>query len=84
MTDRYWAIYVRVSTRHQAEDGFSLDDQRDKLTAYAEDREWNYQIYEDAGVSGETLDGRPGMVELLAAVESEEIAGVCSWWTNPD
>ena len=71
-----WAIYVRVSTRHQAEEGFSLDDQRETLTAYADDRSWDHKVFEDPGVSGETLDGRPGMVALLDAADRGEIVGV--------
>jgi len=39
------ALYLRVSTRHQADDGFSLDEQREALTALATEeavawREW--------------------------------------------
>ena len=63
------AAYLRVSTRHQAEDGFSLDDQRTTLTTIAAARGWNITIYEDAGLSGETIEGRPGMMALLAAVD---------------
>ena len=66
------AIYLRVSTRHQAEDGFSLDDQRTTLTALAASRGWETTIYEDAGLSGESIEGRPGMVALLAAVARSE------------
>jgi site-specific DNA recombinase len=71
-----WAIYIRVSTRHQAEDGFSLEDQREKLTAYADQRGWDYVVYEDPGISGETLDQRAGLVALLDAVDKGDIAGV--------
>ncbi|MEX1208665.1 MAG: recombinase family protein [Acidimicrobiia bacterium] len=66
------AIYLRVSTRHQADDGFSLDDQRTNLTALAHTRGWPVTIYEDAGLSGETIDNRPGMLALLAAVDRAE------------
>jgi site-specific DNA recombinase len=66
------AIYLRVSTRHQAEDGFSLDDQRTNLTTLAAARGWDTTIYEDAGLSGESIEGRPGMVALLAAVGRSE------------
>lgn len=66
------AIYLRVSTRHQAEDGFSLDDQRATLTNLAASRGWTHTVYEDAGISGETLEERPGMLALLAAVDRGE------------
>ena len=63
------AVYLRVSTRHQAEDGFSLEDQRGTLTALAATRGWDHTVYEDAGLSGESIEGRPGMVSLLAALD---------------
>ncbi len=67
--ERHAAIYVRVSTRHQAEEGFSLEDQRDKLMAYANQRGWSVELFEDAGVSGEKLDERPGLGRLLRGVD---------------
>jgi DNA invertase Pin-like site-specific DNA recombinase len=63
------AIYIRVSTRHQAEDGFSLADQRANLTALAHARGWGHTIYEDPGLSGEAIENRPGMLALLAAID---------------
>jgi DNA invertase Pin-like site-specific DNA recombinase len=70
---RRCAIYTRVSTSHQAEHGFSLEDQRRRLTAHAETMGWTWTIYEDPGRSGETLEGRPGMMELLSAVDRGEV-----------
>src|SRR5205809_968283 len=58
------ALYVRVSTEAQTEK-FSLPAQRRILTEYAERQKWEYEIYEDAGISGETLDARPAMQRLL-------------------
>ena len=71
-----WAIYIRVSTRHQAEKGFSLEDQRERLIACAAERGWSYQVFEDAGESGENLEERPGLVHLLKLAEAGEITGV--------
>lgn len=71
-----WAIYVRVSTRHQAEKGFSLQDQRERLTVFAEEKGWTYQIFEDAGESGEQLDQRPGLVAMLDMADTNRVAGV--------
>ena len=70
-----WAIYIRVSTRHQAEKGFSLEDQRERLIAYAVERGWSYQVFEDAGVSGETLIERPALVSMLEMAEAGELEG---------
>lgn len=58
------AIYRRVSTTQQI-DGFSLQDQFDKLSGLAESNGWTWIDFEDAGRSGETLD-RPALAELLS------------------
>lgn len=71
-----WGIYVRVSTRHQAEEGFSLQDQRDRLTEFAKDRGWSFRVFDDAGESGESLEGRPGLVRLLDLADSGAIEGI--------
>ncbi len=76
MTKPTWAIYVRVSTRKQANEGFSLKDQRETLVAYADQRGWDWQLFDDPGISGEKLDDRPGLIELLGAVENGNIEGV--------
>jgi DNA invertase Pin-like site-specific DNA recombinase len=47
------AIYTRVSTEDQAQEGFSLPAQRERLKAYCEAQGWNiYRIFEDDGYSG--------------------------------
>jgi len=58
------ALYVRVSTPDQAE-RWSLPAQRRALVEFAERQGWAYEIYEDAGISGETIDARPAMLRLL-------------------
>lgn len=58
------ALYVRVSTEAQAE-RWSLPAQRRALVEFCERQGWTYELYEDAGISGETLDARPAMVRLL-------------------
>jgi site-specific DNA recombinase len=66
------ALYVRVSTEAQTEK-FSLPAQRRILTEYAERQKWEYEIYEDAGISGETLDARPAMQRLLWDVDAGRV-----------
>ena len=34
------AIYVRVSTTNQAEEGYSIDEQKDKLISYCKIKDW--------------------------------------------
>ncbi len=62
-------LYVRVSTEGQTEK-FGLPAQRRILTEFAERQGWQHEIYEDAGISGETLDARPAMLKLLKDAEA--------------
>lgn len=60
------AIYVRVSTLEQAEEGYSVDEQINKLEKYSEIKEWSvYETYVDPGYTGSNID-RPGMQRLIA------------------
>jgi site-specific DNA recombinase len=58
------ALYLRVSTSDQV-DRYSLPAQRRALVDYCERHGWDYTVYEDPGISGETLDARPAMLRLL-------------------
>lgn len=59
------AIYVRVSTTSQAEEGYSIDEQRDKLEAYCKIKDWSvYKVYTDGGFSGSNTD-RPALESLI-------------------
>ena len=63
------AIYTRVSTDMQV-DGFSLDEQTDKLMDYIERHKLElFRIYTDPGVSAKDLN-RPGIKELLRDFEA--------------
>ncbi|HEM2987983.1 TPA: recombinase family protein [Streptococcus suis] len=58
------AIYVRVSTKGQAEEGYSIDEQIAMLTSYCSIHKWTvYETYVDAGFSGATID-RPALSKL--------------------
>lgn len=58
------AIYVRVSTKGQAEEGYSIDEQIALLTSYCSIHKWKiYDTYIDAGVSGATIE-RPELSRL--------------------
>lgn len=64
--------YVRVSTEQQANDGVSLEAQREKIQMFA--RLYDYElvaIVEDAGASAKTLV-RDGLTEVLARLEDGE------------
>ena len=72
------AIYTRVSTEDQAAKDFSsLDAQREAAEAYVLSQRadgWGVlpDRYDDAGISGATLD-RPAVKRLLADVETGRI-----------
>lgn len=59
------AIYVRVSTTNQAEEGYSIEEQKDKLTSYCNIKDWYvYNIYVDGGFSGSNTE-RPALEQLI-------------------
>ncbi|MDN5357072.1 MAG: recombinase family protein [Candidatus Methanomethylophilaceae archaeon] len=59
------AIYVRVSTDEQAQDGYSLDAQREMLTNYCISQGWDIaKFYEDDGYSGRTVK-RPAYAKMI-------------------
>lgn len=67
------ALYIRVSTQEQANEGYSVGEQTDRLKKYAEAMRWSVsKIYVDPGFSGGNTD-RPGLKELIKAVESGTI-----------
>ena len=70
------AIYIRVSTDMQAEEGYSLDFQKEKLIMYCELHDLGeYEIYEDGGWSGSNIE-RPGIQRLIKDVEQGKISYV--------
>jgi site-specific DNA recombinase len=65
--------YTRMSTEEQARDGVNLGAQEDKIHAYAVMKDWTLtELIRDTGRSAKTLK-RPGMVRLLALVETEQV-----------
>lgn len=70
------AIYVRVSTNSQAEEGYSLDEQVDKLKKYCEVKGWTvYNVYRDSGFSGSNIE-RPALSKLISDVKSHKVDNV--------
>lgn len=70
------ALYVRVSTERQVEEGFSLDAQAKRLGAYCQAQGWEVDgarhIYVDAGISGKTTD-RAAFQAMMKAARNGEI-----------
>ena len=68
--------YIRVSTDEQAESGYSLDLQRERIAAQIAAKGWDlFKVYEDAGQSGGSLD-RPALQEMLADIDAGNIQAV--------
>ncbi len=71
--------YCRVSTEEQAEEGYSIEGQSDKLRAYSLARDLGeVVVIADPGLSGKDMK-RPGLQELLAAVEARHVSHVLVW-----
>lgn len=77
------AIYCRVSTVEQAEEGYSIDEQNLKIREYCE-REGHeiYNLYEDRGISGKNITNRPGIKQLLHDATENKFDLVIVWKLN--
>lgn len=70
------AIYIRVSTDAQFEEGYSVDAQKEQLTAYCVSKGLKtYDYYIDGGWSGSNIE-RPEMERLMRDVKKGEISHV--------
>lgn len=81
------AIYLRVSTDRQVQDGYGLDAQRTQLLAYCQGQGWPVKeehIFVDAGVSGKSTDraafqamrqaAAAGAISRIVALKIDRIA----------
>lgn len=65
------ALYVRVSTTSQLEEGYSIEEQKAKLESYCDIKDWHiYKIYTDGGFSGSTTE-RPALEQLIQDANSK-------------
>ena len=63
------AVYVRVSTEEQAETGYSIEAQKEKLSAFCVSQDFQLQrIYSDEGFSGKDTK-RPQLQQMLRDAE---------------
>ena len=70
-------IYVRVSTEEQAQEGFSVRGQTEKLKSYALLKDWDiYDIYSDEGISGKNIVDRPAINRLIDDIEAGNVNNV--------
>lgn len=70
------AIYIRVSTDAQFEEGYSVDAQKEQLTAYCISKGIkHYKFYIDGGWSGSNID-RPELQKLIKEIKEDKISHV--------
>jgi len=63
------ALYCRVSTDEQAQQGYSIENQRERLEAYCRSQGWtDYQFYIDDGFTGTNMD-RPALKRMIRHIE---------------
>lgn len=62
--------YVRVSTEQQASEGVSLEAQRAKIEHWCKANDYELvNVYVDAGISGKSMDKRPGLLDPLKSLK---------------
>lgn len=77
------AIYTRVSTQEQAEEGYSIDEQYRLLEEECIKQGYYLEKhYSDRGISGKDIKHRPALQELLKDAEEGKFDMVISWKIN--
>lgn len=73
------ALYARVSTTEQAQNGYSIAEQQDRLKSYCQAMDWkSYKVYVDPGFSGASMV-RPALQRLIQDVENGKVEKVIVW-----
>lgn len=63
-------VYVRVSTNRQAEEGYSISQQIERLEKYCDAMGWQLvKVYTDDGYSGGSLE-RPAMEQMIKEIKN--------------
>lgn len=77
------AVYARVSTMEQAEEGYSIDEQTRVLREWCEREGYIvYKEYVDRGKSGKNIKGRPALQQLLSDAQQKTFDVVLVWKMN--
>ncbi len=70
------ALYIRVSTDAQAEEGYSIEAQQEMLEGYCKSKQISdYEFYIDGGFSGSNIE-RPQMQRLIEDIKEGKIKTV--------
>lgn len=76
MPRKITALYIRVSTDSQFEEGYSVDAQKQKLEQWCQLKDINnYEFYIDGGWSGSNID-RPRIKDLIQDISNNKIESV--------
>lgn len=70
------ALYTRVSTQEQASKGVSLENQLERGIRKAQSLGLEWQHFEDAGISGGTIEDRPSLKRLLEEIGTKKITHI--------
>lgn len=66
------ALYTRVSTIQQVEEGFSLEAQKEHLLKYSDNNNYQvYKVYEELGRSGKNIN-RPAFQEMMQDMRNKK------------
>ncbi|WP_436664022.1 recombinase family protein [Alicyclobacillus acidoterrestris] len=77
------AIYARVSTEEQAEEGFSIQAQLETLRGYAQQHHYIiHHEYVDEGISGKSIEKRLALQQLLRDAKAGLFEEVIVWKIN--
>ena len=67
-------IYIRVSTEHQAKEGYSVAAQKNNLTNFSLNQGWEiFDIYADEGISGKNIKDRPEVKRMINDIKENKI-----------
>lgn len=67
-------LYIRVSTEHQAKEGYSIEAQKANLTNFAHNQGWQIvDTYIDAGISGKNITNRPQVKRLINDIKQSKL-----------
>lgn len=70
-------IYIRVSTEEQANNGYSIRAQEEKLRSYASIKDWNvFSVYIDEGISGKNIVDRKELKRLINDIKENKVNNV--------
>ena len=71
------AIYCHVSTEEQAQEGFSIRAQEQKLKEYINVKDWSiFNFYIDEGISGKNITERPAINRMIDDIKAGKVKNV--------